>query len=349
VTILFHTHLAHEFPDLIRDLAERHPQHHLVVAEDERDFTERLAGADGVVTGPLAEETLEKAERLKIHFVPFAGVNRAPLRYLASRGIMLSNSHGNAPLVAERAVALAMAAAGRVAEFDRDLRNGEWHRRDDPRQPFDYWFSLRGVSVAVLGTGAIGREIARLMRPLAGRTTGLRRSGGAGHSAGGPRGAGAVHGTGRNDWPHDEPFDLVTDDLNAALDEADLLFVSLPLTPHTNGLIGTAEISRLTGGILVNVSRGEIVQEEPLYRALRSGTLRAAGLDVWWQNPQGFTETTMPSALPFHELSNVVMSPHAGSHAVEGKRLQLEGTIASIDAFLRTGTPRALVDLGAGY
>jgi phosphoglycerate dehydrogenase-like enzyme len=158
-----------------------------------------------------------------------------------------------------------------------------------------------------------------------------------------------VHGTGRADAPPDEPFDLVTNDLNAALDRADLLFVALPLTPHTKGLIGPAEIARLSGGILVNVSRGEIVQEEPLYRALRSGTLRAAGLDVWWRNPQGFTDTTLPSELPFHELSNVVMSPHAGSHAVEGKRLQLEGTIASIDAFLRTGAPLSQVNLEAGY
>lgn len=334
MTILFHTHLAHEFPELLEGLAKRHPQHQLVVAEDEADFSKQLVDADGIVTGPLSEETLEKAERLRVHFVPFAGVNRAPLSYLNSRGIMLSNSHGNAPLVAERAVALAMAAAGRIAEFDRDLRKGLWHRRDDPRQPFDYWSSLRGVSVAVLGTGAIGWEIARLLRPLVGRLTGLRRR------ATSPGQTGALE---------DEPFDAITDDLPIALDEADLAFVALPLTPQSEGLIGSTELALLSGGILVNVSRGEIVQEEPLYQSLSSGELRAAGLDVWWHNPRNFTETTLPSALPFHELSNVVMSPHAGSHAVEGKRLQLEGTIASIDAFLRRGMPLSRVNLEAGY
>lgn len=334
MTILFHTHLAHEFPELLADLAQRHPQHRVAVAEDELDFAERLAGADGIVTGPVSEEMLEKAVHLQIQFIPFAGVNRAPLRYLSSRGIMLSNSHGNAALVAERAVALAMAAAGRVAEFDHDLRKGLWHRRDDPRKPFDYWYSLRGARVAVLGTGAIGREIARLIRPLAGRLAGFRRHATAGADAG----AGA-----------DEHFDYITDKLTAALDEANLLFVALPLTPESTGLIGSRELARLAGGVLVNVSRGEIVQEEALYHALNTGTLRAAGLDVWWHNPTELTETRLPSELPFHELSNVVMSPHAGSHALAGKRLQLEGTIESIDAFLRTGTPLSLVNLEAGY
>jgi phosphoglycerate dehydrogenase-like enzyme len=137
--------------------------------------------------------------------------------------------------------------------------------------------------------------------------------------------------------------------LTATLEEANLVFVALPLTPESTGLIGRRELGRLSGGILVNVSRGEIVDEEALYQALSTGTLRAAGLDVWWHNPRSFTQRTLPSALPFHELPNVVLSPHAGSHAVEGKRLQLEGTIESIDAYIRTGTPLSLVNLEAGY
>ncbi len=346
MTILFHTHLAQEFPETIDALRERHPDHAFVVARSEEEFTERLKDADGIVAGPVPEDTLERAAALRIQFIPFAGVNRAPLRYFRERGLTLCNSHGNAPLVAERAVALALAAAGRVVEFDQDLRRGLWHRRDDPDQPFDYWQSLLGKRVTVLGVGAIGSGIAGLMRPFGGRITGCRRRRRRGP---GQRPADCGPEFGASVASSDGPFDEITTDLDGALRSAEILFIALPLTPASTGLLGAPELELLRGSILVNVSRAEIVEEEPLYRALHEGALHAAGLDVWYSNPEQFTDTTLPSSMPFHELSNVVMSPHAGSHATEGKRLQMEGTIANVHAYLSTGAPLNRVDLDAGY
>ena len=344
---------------MIEELRQRHPDHAFVVARSEEEFERHLETADGIVTAPIPAETLERAAALRIQFIPFAGVNRAPLDYFRERGLVLCNSHGNAPLVAERAVALAMAAAGRVVEFDQDLRRGLWHRRDDPDRPFDYWLSLQGKRVTVLGVGAIGSGIAGLIRPFGGRITGFRRRRrsevgrtGAGSApdrttAPSRRAPDAAHAG--DAAPTERVFDEITTELEEALRSAELLFVALPLTPESTGLIGERELELLRGGIMVNVSRAQIVEEEPLYRALRDGTLFAAGLDVWYSNPPRFTETTLPSSLPFHELSNVVMSPHAGSHATEGKRLQLEGTIANISAYVSTGTPVKQVDLDAGY
>lgn len=333
VTVLFHTHLSHEFPYMMEALRQRHRDHEFRVCEDRGKLVEELAGAHVLVSGPLESELLEKAPELRLQIIPFAGVNRVDLEALRRRGILLANSHGNASLVAERAVALALAAAGRVVEFDQDLRAGAWHRTKNPRQPFDYWHSLLGRPLAVLGTGAIGRGVVRLMRPFGGRITGLRR-----RSGGDPR-----------EEPAETLFDEVTDDLDAALRGAELVFVCLPLTPATRDLIGPRELALMKDGVLVNVSRAQIVQEEALYAALRAGALRAAGLDVWYRSPSPFYATEPPGNLPFQELKNVVLSPHAGSHAVEGKRLQLEGAIANIDLFLQEGRLLTPVDLEAGY
>jgi phosphoglycerate dehydrogenase-like enzyme len=326
MNILFHTHLTQEFPELIENLRERHPGHRFIVAEEEGRFHEELPRAHALVTGPKPPEILDRAPQLRIHFIPFAGVNRVPLDYLRRRGIRLANSHGNASLVAERALALALAAAGRLVEFDQDLRRGLWHRRDDPDQPFDYWFSLQGRRVTILGTGAIGIRVAELLRPFGGEIRGFRRH------------------------PDAHPaFDRISDDLAAALEGAELVFVALPLTPETTGLLDRRALALAPGSVLINVSRADIIEEEALYASLTDGGLRAAGLDVWYDNPRHFTEQRMPSRHAFHELDNVVLSPHAGSHAQEGKRLQLEGTVRNIDHFLETGEPLTPVDVTAGY
>ncbi len=326
LTVLFYSHLAQEFPEMIEELRNAHPEQHFVVASDDDSFEAALPEAEALVTGPRPPEVLERAPGLRIQFIPFAGVNRVPVDYFRRRGLLLANSHGNAALVAERAVALALSAAGRVVEFDQDLRRGLWHRRDDPNQPFDYWFSLQGRRVAVLGTGAIGARIAELMRPFGGEIRGFRRR---------PETRAA--------------FDLVTDRLSEAVAGAELVFVALPLTPATTGLLNADALALLRGSVLVNVSRAPIIEEKPLFEALEGGTLRAAGLDVWYDNPRHFTEARKPSRYPFHELSNVVLSPHAGSHAREGKRLQLDGAVRNIDHFLKTGRPLTPVDVAAGY
>ena len=106
------------------------------------------------------------------------------------------------------------------------------------------------------------------------------------------------------------------DDLAYLLSESDFLIVTIPLTPETRGMMGEKEIASMKdGAFLVNVSRGAIIQEKPLYDALKNGKLSGAALDVWWNdhwwdpvwNPMG----KGPSNFPFWELPNVICTPHS--------------------------------------
>ena len=116
-------------------------------------------------------------------------------------------------------------------------------------------------------------------------------------------------------------------DLRRLLPRSHVLIITAPLTPETKGLIGEEELALLPrGALLVNVGRGAIVDEEALYLALKGRQLAAAGLDVWYNYPrdEAAQTDTPPSRFPFHELDNVVMSPHRGGDeiGIEAARMQ---------------------------
>jgi phosphoglycerate dehydrogenase-like enzyme len=100
------------------------------------------------------------------------------------------------------------------------------------------------------------------------------------------------------------------DELGSVLEDADFAVVAVPSSPETHGLIGAPELERLgADGYLVNVARGDVVEERALYEALRDGTIAGAAIDVWYRYPRGGAQT-LPSEYPFHELDNVLMAPH---------------------------------------
>lgn len=326
--VLFRSHLAIEFPDRIAALGDRYPQLRCVVATDPASFEDALAEVEILCAGPQPVEVLERAPRLKAHIVPFAGVDRAPLQWYTERGVVLASSHGNAASVAERALALLLAAAGRVVEFDNALRSGKWHRRNDPDRPFEYWRSLAGARVALYGTGAISRRLAELLRPLAAQIVGVR-----GNAA-----------KGKPDW-----LDRLYSSIEPAFAAADAIVVTAPLTPATRGAIAYQALAASNRAVLVNVSRAELILERDLYRALRDGVLGAAGLDVWYRSPRPFSADCMPADEPFWELPNVVLSPHAASHSQAGKRGQLDDAIVAIEAFLTGAELPGRIDPTRGY
>ena len=258
-------------------------------------------------------------------------------------------------------------------EFDNDLRQGRWHRRDDHVRPFDYWRTLTGSRIAILGTGAIGCRIAALVAPLiggralagdrapggsggAGELVGLRRNRGrsAEEEHGGARVVTAeAVAAGEDEARHPERlFGRLTTRVEEALAGADVVFLTLPLTEDTRGTITGDLLGATNQATLVNVSRAELIPEEDLYASLTDGTLYAAGLDVWYRYPSPFFDegiTAFPSRLPFHHLRNVVMSPHAASHSREGKRSQLVGALAHLEEFLKTGGLSRAVNVRRGY
>ena len=265
--------------------------------------------------------------------VPFAGVPAETQRMLQARPeVSLHNLHYNVVPTAEMAIALLMAAAKLIVPMDRDLRAGDWTSR--------YIVTAATVldrkTALILGYGQIGRRIARNCRGLGMEVIGVKRT---------PPAAGC-----ERDAEGTEEHAIA--DLPTLLPRTDALIMVLPETPDTIGLVGASELAALRpGALLVNVGRGPTLDEEALYAALRDGPLRAAGIDVWYEYPQTLEERTnkAPSRFPFHELDNVVMSPHRGGWLSEAEVDRLDQLAVLLNAASRGESIPNMVDKVLGY
>lgn len=275
----------------------------------------------------LPEERLDALPRLKAIFNPGAGMNHVPLARLGARGVRVYNAHANAAYVAEHALAMTLALMGRIVEFHNDLAHGRWHGYWVKGGDSDQWESLRGKTCAILGTGSIGVELARLLAPFSCRVVGWRRD----PSRGAPPG-----------------FDALAATADDAIAAADIVFSALPGTPETDGLLSSARLMAMRGKILVNVGRASVADEEGLYRALSEGVLAGAALDPWYVYPKvgKFGE---PSRFPIHRLPNVILSPHVAGSARQSMAEAVSATIDNVRRFALTGEAENEVDPASGY
>jgi phosphoglycerate dehydrogenase-like enzyme len=256
-------------------------------AADQARVREVLARAEAVV-GQMPKEPYD-APLLRLVHATGAGVEHYR-RDLFPPGVVLCNAYEHGPGIAEHVVAMLLMLRRDIPTFDRDLRAGRWNRHRSG--PEGFYAELRGSTMAILGFGAIGRALVPIASAL-GMSVQVIRS---------RRPEGAP--------PEGVAFAGGPEDLDRVLDASDVLVVAVPLDEITRGMIGRRELALLgPEGILINVARGPVVDEDALYEALVDGTIAGAGIDVWYRYPQG-DEECMPADRPFHELANVVMTPH---------------------------------------
>ncbi len=282
-----------------------------------------------LVAGRPEREMIESCDQLQSLIIPWAGIPTKTQNLMADYPqITVHNLHHNAVPTAELAVALMLAAAKRIRVYDQKLRKGNW----ELRYKADQSVLLEGRQALIVGYGAIGRRVGDVLLALGLQVTGFRRN---------PLRA----ETGRI------PI-LAPSQLKGLLPGADILILTLPLTPETRGLIGAEELKMLPeNSIIVNVSRGPIIDQEALYHALKNERIHGAGLDVWYNYPKTKEERlqTFPGDFPFHELNNVVMSPHRGGKSPEVESARMEALAASLNAAKRgDGLPNQ-VDIDLGY
>ena len=221
-------------------------------------------------------DMIAAAPRLRLIQKIGVGVNTIDLDAAQARGIPVCNLPGtNARAVAEHALALMLATLRRLPRFDAGMREGAW---SDPLLQ-DGLGELGGRTVGLVGYGAIPRLLAPILAAMGCRLLYTAR-------------------TPKPDAPGDwRP-------LPDLLAQADIVSLHLPLTPETANLIDAAALARMKpGAILINTARGGLVDQAGLTRALRSGMLAAAGLDVFETEPPDFRA-------PLFQLPNVVLSPH---------------------------------------
>lgn len=307
-----------------------------------REFTEEAiveaAAAADALLGPSVTRRLLETHGARIAFiqVPWTGLDLLDMALLREFRPVLCNSHSNAPYVAEHAVALLLAAARAIPLHDRDLRQGVWRRPgagsgEAAGDGFLPPATLRGATVALLGYGAIGREVAVRLAAFGARLCAVRSR------AAGPAPAPLAEVTGLEGWP----------ELAARVDFAVL---SLPLTPATKHVVNRDVLARMKRqAILVNVGRGELIEEEALYETLRDRRIAGAALDAWFAYPKAGEERALPSArFPFHELDNLVLSPHRAGYA-RGLHPHLDDAIENLNRFARGDELLNRVDLERGY
>ena len=288
--------------------------------------------AEVLVAGRPSREQLEACPDLRVLIVPYAGVPSQTRDLLLENfpDLEVYNLHHNAAAAAELAVSLLLAAAKTLVPVDRQFRRHDWRSRYDGAPTL----ILEGKTAVILGLGAVGTRIAAACHALGMGIHAVRK---------------------RPDRPSPPQVTVhLLGDLQKTLPQADVLLVCLPLTPETEGLIGGRELGLLRpSSILVNVARGAIVGEEALYRALSGGRIAAAGIDVWYQYPSTPEEraNTPPSRFPFHELDNVVMSPHRGGayRMEELEKQRMRDLAVTLNAIARGEPAPHPVDVRAGY
>ena len=279
---------------------------------------------------PPDEAIVAAAGDLRLIQVPWTGVDRLDAGMLGRYDVPVCNSHSNAVAVAEYAVAMTMALAKRLALHDRSLRRGEW-RRPGATERFRPPMLLRGGRALVLGYGAIGREVATMLDGLAMRVE-------------------AVNTRGADEPP--APLRRLTTlaDAGPAIAEADVVVLALPLTRSTRGLVDADLLAAMRpSALLVNISRGEVVDEEALYRALRDRRIAGAAIDTWYRYPTRDRPQTLPSErFPFHELDNLLLSPHRAGF-LAGELPHLDDAIDNLNRLAEGRELRNVVDLEAGF
>jgi phosphoglycerate dehydrogenase-like enzyme len=224
-----------------------------------------------------------------------AGIDFIDLERLPESVPIAVNGGGYAEPMAEHALAMVLAACKRLLVEHANVARNEFNQFTPTRM-------LHGMTAGILGYGGIGMATGRVLKALGVRVHAINRSG-----------------------RRDDQVDWMggPGDLDTLLSDSDILVLSLPLTARTEGMIGARELGLMKpDAILVNLARGEIVDEAALYSHLQTNPEFIACIDAWWVEPVRHGEFRMDR--PFTDLPNVIASPHNSASVGGWRRVALE-------------------------
>jgi phosphoglycerate dehydrogenase-like enzyme len=296
----------HDGPALLRKAGfeVRH-----AVARTAGDVAAAAQGATALLTGdaPVTADVLAAAPELRIVATVTAGTDQVDLAAAAERGVWVANvPDAYTEEVAVHALSMILALLRQLPRYDRHVRAGRWDPLEGPRpaRPSE-------LTLGLVGLGRIGARLAALARPLFARLVG-------------------------HDPAVSAPDGVDPVGFDQLLADADVISLHVPITPATRGMIGADELRRMRpGALLVNVSRGGLVDETALLEALDRRHLAGAGLDVLTQEPPGHT--------PLLRHPAVLLSPHAAFLSARSEREGVARQAANVAAWARTGRPDSVV------
>lgn len=276
---------------------------------DSEKIVEAIGDATIVFTNktPLPKEVLEKVPAVKYIGVLATGFNIVDIEAAKSLGMIVTNvpTYGTAG-VAQMTMALLLEMCHHVGEHNRAVKDGQWTNSKD----FCFWnyplVALEGKTMGIIGYGSIGRATAKLAEAFGMKilTAGSRKR------------------------PELETENVKQVEMEELLRESDVISLHCPLMPETEGMINSANISKMKDGVmLINTSRGPLIVEEDLKTALDSGKIAFAAVDVASQEP-------INADSPLLQAENCIITPHIAWAPLDSRINLMNTAVENLEAFL---------------
>ncbi len=255
----------------------------------EEELMQLANDVDIIVCVSLSKQVAQAARKLKLIQKTGAGVDAIPFEVLGNDVFVANTSGANPTPLAEGTVALVLALAKQITR-----RHNLFPQSDNTSRR---GIELRGKNAGIIGLGHIGTEVARLLKAFQMNIAAIKR-----------------HPKKEVDTQVTIDFLGGPSDLDYVLGQSDFVIITAPSTPETQGMIGERELRLMKPtAYLVNVARGSLIQEEPLYRALKEGWIAGAALDVWWPShwwDPAWNPSAQTPKYPIWKLPNVIATPH---------------------------------------
>ncbi|UOE55841.1 D-2-hydroxyacid dehydrogenase [Bacillus sp. CMF12] len=307
-------------PSQIDKIKEIIPDWELISGKDSASWHNQMKEAE-VIAGwkkELKEMVLEGNSNLRWFQSWSAGVDSLPLAEMESQGIQITSANGvHANPISETIFALMLGLTRKIHTYVKNQQAKAWHHSGMKLE-------IHNKTIGMIGTGAIGKETARIAKAFGMKVIGVRHSG-------------------KPEEYIDEMY--TSSQLNDVLPLCDYVVVTLPLTQETRQLFGAEQFTRMKdSAFFINIGRGEIVKETDLIAALQNGQIAGAGLDVFEKEP-------LSEDSPLWEHDNVIITPHtAGSTEHYTKRVIEDIFIPNLKEYINSGTPGInQVDYKKGY
>ncbi len=276
----------------------------------EAEVSSRIQDADVVIANkaPLSAKALEGADKLKFIGILATGYDNCDLSYCRAHGIRVTNVvNYSTAMVAQHTITLALAVSQKIVHYDHFVKSGGYARHPSFSYFAEPFCELDGKTWGIVGMGNIGSRVARIASALGCRVIT--------HSL-----------TGKADSLYESV------DKNALLAQSDILSLHCPLSDLSRNFIDAQALKKMKpAAILVNVSRGQVVNSRALYEALEAGRIAGAGLDVLEKEP-----ITADDPLgQIQDSGKLIITPHLAWASVEARSRCVEGIYRNLAAFAR--------------
>jgi phosphoglycerate dehydrogenase-like enzyme len=294
--------------------AELTPELQVDIIADPQELPPKIAAEADILVTNIWRADYPPAPRVRLVQSVATGVEWIEQAALP-RGVPICNAYGHETAIAEYVVMVMLVWNHRFREIESDFRlhsswRPSWVHSGAPHG------EIRGSTLGIIGLGRVGQEVARRAAVF------------------------GCHVLAANRSPHapgdgvERVYPLMA--LDEMLPLCDTVAICTAFGPETERLIDARRLALIKrSAFLVNIARGAIIDEDALYAALRDGTIGGAAIDVWWQYPNAAEPERRPSRHPFHELPNIIMTPHCSGWTAGMVRRRWDEVADNINRFVR--------------